>query len=241
MDDDSHTGPLTRRALVGGLGLGAALSVAGCGETTQSYKFRIDLGLLVDGVPHSASTTRSATSKTAPDWMPTANTSWTSLNGTAASVDVGRGRVLFLTLYGYSTWDGSRKTAYGEGERKLTGQWLPDDLYRDRGLDRVSRRDGMHPAIGRSTDLLPHELPAIVIFEDSARPETGNRVRAEDLSTIYPELALARCTLSFPRFGFVSRDPEIARMQWLDDHIRRSRVPGLALENHMDAPSLFVT
>lgn len=238
MSDDFHA--LTRRSLVGGIGLGAALSLTGCGETTQNYRFRIDFELLVDGVSRNASSTRSARSENSPGWMPTANTSWTRLKGTAASVSIDRGRVLFLTLYGYSTWDGSRKTAFGQGERKLTGQWLPDDLYRDRGLDGVSSRDGMHPAVGRTTDLLPHELPALVIFEDPARPETGRRVRAEELSGLYPELALGRCTLSFPRFGFVSRDAEVARLQWLREPVRRSRVPGLGLENHMDAPSLFI-
>lgn len=239
MSDDPHA--LTRRSLVGGLGLGAALSVMGCGETTQDYKFRIDFQLLVDGVSRNASTTRSAKSEKSPGWMPTANTSWTRLKGTAASVDIDRGRVLFLTLCGYSTWDGSRKTAFGQGERKLTGQWLPDDLYRDRGLAAVSNRDGMHPAVGRKTDLMPHELPAIVIFEDPARPETGCRVLAEELSSLYPELALGRCTLSFPRFGIVSRDAEVARLQWLREPDSRRRVPGLGLESYTDALPLFVS
>lgn len=210
---------LSRRALIASVISGGALTAA-CSSRVDGYRFRIDFRLIDNGVHKHARTVRSAEWTRLSKWLLSGEGPFLSGRGSAAAIDLNDGRTIFLTLWGYYNWNGSRMSFYGDGERKWehSGLWTPEQLLIDRNVagERINGRVQMNrdPAVVHV--LAPHELPVLATFTDPDNPASGRVVRPEDLASEFPGVVFGRSTFQFT-YERVTRSDVRDRLPWLKE------------------------
>ena len=172
------------------------------------------MGLVINGEARIIESVRRSESWRYYSWVPTANTTFDRLIGSAVPIDIGA-RTLFLTMAGYQQYNGSGMSHYGDGPRAPTGIWTPYSVYSDRGVEDAA--DWSRGDKSFVLEVEPHELPVLVTFTDASDPQSIVLVKPEELTTIFPGVGFGRSTVEWTRSA-VTRTDIRRRLPWAYDN-----------------------
>ncbi len=170
---------MTRRGVLGWLGSGAYLSLAGCGFREASLRYRLEINVDTPVGRRTGSSVLETVLSAPPSWLgPEAGGSHTTF-GEAPSVDLGDGRRLFALLHGVN-WQRPvsdtllRLLADGEVRPPLAKHYGYGDWQ---GSFAEARRT-------LPVGIIRHTYPMLASFADVAVPTSVTEVDPDDLSAV---------------------------------------------------------